>query len=580
VLKKLFPQMTKQKGATEAFNTGVDTFSTTKHSFVNRLKFWKVGHNKSLASPCEGCRSWKIRLDPENEASTNLLRGRSLNQERQTHERAERMMEASETSISRTAPIPIPGATNLSRGCCPRKGKENQQNGNVNIDVKDTAFLNTSSMPDGIVNITVVDSQVLSTCHFAKNEDSLPENGHLPSPERDCFPIDEEYMSDLVLSPVGLRCTGSSPDLLHVLNDMDSLASLELVCPAGLDLEAELKEAMESSLPCPEIESETTSSPAAPTLETAKSEAEGSEISLTESFSRTRSSLSSHGGNSAPSNSFHIEQPYSHLGSDFVDVEDYFANPSTSLSQATYPALDSSATTEDFGFKPTCERRPGSWPSPNEMSAGTFLPDEPPISRRWEDMPPNAVRLLTTDLGGPRGFIMSKEKVMRVLEKKLPPKRDTALSFWRCRPIPDATRESSLSPSPLPSTSDSGSTTSIHLRGGGDEARYSLFRSAGRGRLVGNVERGKKVLDEPASGTYVIGYWGRNEAWREFCVKMEKRVEQRKKIEILEMEIEKLKAEKASEGGVGMFKEMATNVKGWFVSGKGEEECELETKKS
>jgi hypothetical protein len=97
---------------------------------------------------------------------------------------------------------------------------------------------------------------------------------------------------------------------------------------------------------------------------------------------------------------------------------------------------------------------------------------------------------------------------------------------------------------------------------------------------VGNVERGKKVLDEPASGTYIIGYWGRNEAWRDFCVKMEKRVEQRKKIESLEVEIEKLKAEKASEGGVGMFKEMAANVKGWFVSGRGEEGCELETKKS
>jgi hypothetical protein len=482
------------------------------------------------------------------------------------------MMEPSETSISRTAPIPTPGPTKPLRGCCPRKGKENQRNGNVNIDVKDTAFLNTSSMPDGIVNITVVDSQVLSTRHFVKNEDSLPENGQLPSPERECFPIDEEYMNDLVLSPVGLRCTGFSPNLLRVPKDMDSLFSLEIVCPTGLDLEAELKEAMESSLPCPEIESETTSSPAAPTLETAKSEAEGSEISLTESFSRTRSSLSSHGGNSAPSHS-----PYSQLGSDFVDVEDYFTNPSTSFPQVTYPALDSSATTEDFGFKPTCGRRPGSCPSPNETSAGTFLPDEPPIPRRWEDMPPNAVRLLTAHLRRPRGFIMSKEKVMRDLEQELPPKRDTALSFWRCRPIPGAMRESSLSPSPLPATSGSSSTTSIHLRGGGDEARYSLFRSAGRGRLVGNVERGKKVLDEPASGTYIIGYWGRNEAWREFCAKMEKRVEQGKKIEILEVEIEKLKAEKASEGGVGMFKEMATNAKCWFVSGRGEEECEQET---
>lgn len=566
--------MTKQKGATKVFNTGIDTFSTTKHPFVNRLKFWKVGHNKSLESPCGGCRSWKTRLDPENEASTNLLRGHSLNQERQTHERAERMMEPSETSISRTAPIPIPGATRPSRRCCHRKGKENQQDGNVNIDVKDTAFLNTSSMPDGIVNITVEDSQVLSTRHFAKNEDSLPEDGQLPSPERECFPIDEEYMNDLVLSPVGLRCTGLPPDLLRVPKDMDSLVSLEIVYPAGVDLEAELKEAMESSLPRPEIESETASSPTAPTLETAKSEAEGSEISSTESFSRTRSPLSSHGGRSAPPHSFHIEKPYSHLGSDFVDVEDYFANPSASFPQATYPALDSSATTEDFGFKPTCERRPGSWPLPNETSDGTFLPDEPLIPERGKDMPPKAVQLLTPDLGRPRGFIMSKEEVMRDFEQELPPKRDTALSFWRCRPIPGARRESSLSPSPLPATSGSGSTTSIYLRGGGDEARYSLFRSAGRGRLVGNVKRGKKALDEPASGTYIIGYLDRNETWREFSVKMEKRVEQSKKIEMLEAEIGKLKAEKASEGGVGMFKGMAMNVKGWFVSGRGEEECE------
>jgi hypothetical protein len=38
-LKKLFPHMTKQKGATKVLVTGVDTWSTNKHSLINRMKF-------------------------------------------------------------------------------------------------------------------------------------------------------------------------------------------------------------------------------------------------------------------------------------------------------------------------------------------------------------------------------------------------------------------------------------------------------------------------------------------------------------------------------------------------------------
>lgn len=481
------------------------------------------------------------------------------------------MTEPSEMSILRPAPIPIPGSTKGSRGCFPRKGKQNQQDGNIGLDVKDAAFLNTSSEPDGIVNITIEDSPVLSSHHFTMTEDSLPEDCQLSNLESGSFSINEEYLSDLECSPERLRCTGLSPDFVRVPNEMNSPVVAKIICPSRVDLEAELKEAMETYLPLPNIKPETDSSPAKRVLEIVKHAGEGPQISSAESFSRTRSSLASLDGHSAPPHSFYIEKPCSHLGSGFVDVEEYLTNLSDSFSPPTYPALDSSATTEDFGFRPSCEHMPGLWPS-------LVCPkDEEPNSRRGWDLPPNTIRLLT-DSRSPPGFIMSKEDALKDLEQELPPHKDTSLSFWRCRPITGTVRNGSLlSSSPPPSPTCSGDTTTLHLRGGSGEARFSLFRPIGRGKLVGNVERGKKLLDEPVSGSYMIGCWGRNETWREFSVKMEKRVEKRKAIEKLETELERLKAEKEAEGGVGLVEEALTNVKGWFSSGKGGEQREEKT---
>jgi hypothetical protein len=165
--------------------------------------------------------------------------------------------------------------------------------------------------------------------HFLKSDVSLPEDGQSPSPESGCVPIyeDLEDMSDLKLSPLALRCSGLCSGLLNVPIDMTFLAGPEPRRRPGVDLE--------SSLPRLELEPKIASSPAAPTSETLENNGEGSEISLPESFSRTGTSLSSNYGNPAPSQSLHIEKPYARLGPDFVDVEDYLVEPSSSFPEPT-----------------------------------------------------------------------------------------------------------------------------------------------------------------------------------------------------------------------------------------------------
>ncbi|PMD48550.1 hypothetical protein L207DRAFT_575212 [Hyaloscypha variabilis F] len=568
--EKLFPQMTKQKQATKVFNTGIDTFSSGKHSFVDRLKVWKLGHNGRFDSPCEGCHSKNARLDSDDPISShstedlimNHLQAPSVNEERVNNERLERMMVPSEMSIQRSAPIPIPGAKRSFRACCPRRGKENQKDGNVGIHVKDVA-INTSTMPDDMIHVGIQESPVVSPRHFATSDESLPEDGQPRSPVRECFSIDEETMSDLELSPVGLGCTGLSPDLVQVPRDVESPVCFEIRCPPGVDLETGLREAMESSLPHIEVEPDDSNSPNAPVLDTAEHEADKThssnapalnaaddddhkvdapEISLAESFTRTRSSLSSADGHSAPSHSFLIEGPFSRLGSDFVDVEDYLQNPS---SPPKYPALDSSATTEDFGFRQQQEN---------------------PFHR--------LIRLLGSDSEDPPSVELSQKEVLETWEQSTGLGPDAKYYFSRYRPIPGSIQDGALLRPLSPPSTCSSPTHSPHLRGGGDESRFSLFRSVGKGKLVGNVERGKALLNEQVSGTYMIGAWGRNETWREFGVKMEKRVAKRKQLAELDEAIEKLKAEKASAGGKGFFGEAVANVKDWFVLGKGAEEAE------
>jgi hypothetical protein len=344
---------------------------------------------------------------------------------------------------------------------------------------------------------------------------------------------------------------------LNVLNKLTSLIRPGLCCPPGVDLEAELKRAMESSLPRPEVEPETPSSPATPASDRPESDGEGSETSLAESFSRTRTSLPSNDGDSAPSHSFHIEKPYSHLGSDFVDVEDYLVEPSASFPEPTYPALDSSATTEDFGFKPTCEYMPGAWPGTSYLQSPE---DSPATSRTWRDISPSRLQSLSHDLGCESNFFRPKLEVLMFLERGRSPQSDPALSFARCRPIPGSYFQRLPSPSLSQSTTASNSTSSIHLRGGGDPGRLSLFRSVGSGKLVGSVERGKKLLNEQVSGCDLVGGWGRNGTWRELCEKMEKRVEKRK-------ELEKIEAEEEAEEGEGGFKALLAKAKGLFGMG-------------
>ncbi|KAE9376927.1 hypothetical protein N431DRAFT_501697 [Stipitochalara longipes BDJ] len=578
---KLLPQVTKQKHATKIFNTGVNTFSSGKHSFVNRFKFWKLRHKKSFESPCGGCRSWNGRLDPD--ARNPLCAGDDLNmnqlgappsvdQERDASKRLERMVTPSEMSIPRSLPIPIPGAKRSSRGCCSRRGKANQNDGNVGFHVKNAAFPNTKLMPGDIIHVTIDEKPGLSLRHFAKAEESLLEDGQLPSPVRECFPIDEENMTELELSPVGLDCTGFLPDIVQVPRDVESPVSFEIAYPPGVDLEVALKEAMESSLPCTKIEAGKSHSPTASTSETAEQKADGSTTSLNKSFSRTPSPISSIDGHSAPSNSFFIEGPYSHLGSDFVDVEDYLKLQRTSPSPPTYSELDRSATTEDFGFTPTYEHLPGS--SPEEVTSQEILTNKLVSLKGQENPTLQTIRLLDFDSEDPPSFDKSQKEVLETWAQYTRKEPDTIYSFSKCRPIPSTIQDGSLAPPLSPKSTDSNPTSSLHLRGGGDEPRFSLFRSVGRGKLVGNAERGRMLLNEPVSGTYMIGSWGRNETWKEFGVKMERRVAKRKQLAKIDEEIEKLKAEKENAGGKGLFGEAVANVKGWFVSGKGEEETE------
>jgi hypothetical protein len=573
-LKKLLPRMTKRKGPTKVLVTGVYTFSTSKPSFMSRLKFWKPGHSKSAESACEGCHLRKTRLGPdasnrshaEVESRTNPLQMHSIDQERVSYESVEVMIAPSVTSIPRSSPIAIPGKTKAfrGRGCCSRE--KNQQDGNVRAVEDASSLVAYSVSGDSIVNITIEDRPVLSAPHFTKSENSFPGDGQGSNLDRESLPIDTENVGDLETSPERPQSTGPSPEFPRVPDEMDRPASCEITCRPSLDLEAELKEAMESSLPKPETVYNINGpifSPDVPAIETVKHGGEGYETSVTESFTRKRSSLSSIDGHSAPSHSYHLENPYSQLGSDFVDVEEYLIDPSDSFPLPPYPALDSSAATEDFGFRPTCEYMSGSWPG-----------EGPPAPRKCERYSTTAIRLLTPDLGGVQGFIMSKEKVMMELKQELPPQTDTSLSYWRCRPVLNSLEQNCNSSSASPPLTAPDPPAGLHVRGGGGEVRFSLFRTPSKGKLVGNVERGKQLLNEKVSGSYMVGGWGRNETWREFFVKMEKRVERRKELEKIDAEIEKLEAKRKgdqSEETEGALNALLTKAKALFAKGDVEE---------
>jgi hypothetical protein len=215
---------------------------------------------------------------------------------------------------------------------------------------------------------------------------------------------------------------------------------------------------------------------------------------------------------------------------------------------------------------------PGSWP---EERTSQKLPPYEKLSLKEQENPfHRLIRLLGSDSEDPPSVELSQKEVLETWEQSTGLGPDAKYYFSRYRPIPGSIQDGALLRPLSPPSTCSSPTHSPHLRGGGDESRFSLFRSVGKGKLVGNVERGKALLNEQVSGTYMIGAWGRNETWREFGVKMEKRVAKRKQLAELDEAIEKLKAEKASAGGKGFFGEAVANVKDWFVLGKGAEEAE------
>jgi len=109
------------------------------------------------------------------------------------------------------------------------------------------------------------------------------------------------------------------------------------------------------------------------------------------------------------------------------------------------------------------------------------------------------------------------------------------------------------------------------MRGGGEPVRFSLFRSVGQGKIKGNAERGKLLLDKQVTGFEMVGGWGKHGTWREFVETMEKRRMKRKEIDGIEEEIQKLEVMKETKEP-GIVAEAIANMKGWFVKpGKGED---------
>jgi hypothetical protein len=344
--------------------------------------------------------------------------------------------------------------------------------------------------------------------------------------------------------------------------------------PTRAHLEAALKEAMETPLPLPDcltIQTSVTTYhtsqvnvsrkipeiPELPELLTTKfftptrpslsissaSSSPDPTLSLLVEQTRPSISIASTSSNADPPLSLLVEKPHCYclLGSSYLDIEDEDLQSSSSLLLETplfdYPPLDSSATTSQFGFEPTCNLMPGSWrespslpPEENGKYDGgrkswkdilsTFIPLAPPFTPL-----PQFLSSITNEK--PK---VSVPETRLSLEKQRPLSPSSLRSERRCS-FEDRRPFSPFSSSPPGITA--GGSNNLHLRGGGPPSRFGFFRPCGAGKIEGNAARGRKLLDQKISTaeSYFVGGWGEGKTWREFGEEMEKRCEEGHKIE-------------------------------------------------
>jgi hypothetical protein len=372
---------------------------------------------------------------------------------------------------------------------------------------------------------------------------------------------DEQHPSKLVIAP---------DDHISEL-ELPPSEDLVLDSPTRADLEAALKEAMETSLPLPGCSTIQTSAttyhtsevndsrkipeipglpellttksftPARPSLSISSASSNPDptlSLLVEETIARPSISIASTSSNPDPPLSLLVEKPHCYclLGSSYLDIEEDLRGSSSSLPEKStfnYPPLDSSATTSEFGFEPTCTLMPGSW-----LESPSHPPEENGERKSWKDiistfipLAPSAALLLQT-----RSSIRNESPNVSTPESRLSLEKQRSLSQSSLRSGRRCSFEERrpFSPfSPSPTSITAGGSNNLHLRGGGEPSRFSLFRRWGAGKIEGNAARGRKLLDQKISKTdcYFVGAWGQDKTWREFGMDMEKRCEEGHKVE-------------------------------------------------
>jgi hypothetical protein len=335
--------------------------------------------------------------------------------------------------------------------------------------------------------------------------------------------------------------------------------------PTRADLEAALKEAMETPLPLPDCSTIQTSAttyytsevndsrkipelttksftPARPSLSISSASSNPDptlSLLAEETIARPSISITSTSSNPDPPLSLLVEKPHCYclLGSSYLDIEEEDLRGSSSSllekSPFNYPLLDSSATTSEFGFEPTCTLMPGSW-----LESPSLPPEENGERKSWKNilssfipLAPSAALLLQT-----RSSIRNESPNVSAPETRLSLEKQRSLSQSSLRSERRCSFEERRPFSPFSSSPPgitAGGSNNLHLRGGGEPSRFSLFRRWGTGKIEGNAARGRKLLDQKISKAdcYFVGAWGQDKTWREFGVDMEKRCEEGHKVE-------------------------------------------------
>jgi hypothetical protein len=520
-------------------------------------------------------------------SDSDLLIGPSEREARGLEERTQRMIAPSMTEGSRPVRTGLEKLKRRSCGsCCSNKAERNQNQGVGHEGWVANLIHMRSHSQESLVEVIVKDHQespvLKPTLTVPPNTPDLDKNqlssglssigGRTSNADgSDLAPFElatkshiQQFLRTINSSPAEVSRFSVSEDSnddeqqrspQRVIAPDDHLSELELPpseepvldSPTRADLEAALKEAMETPIPLPDCSAIQTSSTTYHTSEAKASRGipELPELLTTKSLTPARPSLSisSASSNPDPTLSLLVEKPHCYclLGSSYLDIEEEDLQSSSSFLPETppfdYPHLDSSATTSDFGFEPTCNLMPGSWlespslpPEGNEKYDGgrkswkdilsTFIPLAPP---------PTPLPQVQSSIRNEKPKVSSPETRLS-LEKQISLSPSSPTSERRCS-CEDRRTFSPFSSSPPGITA--GGSNNLHLRGGGPPSRFGFFRPWGAGKIEGNAARGRKLLDQKISKTerYFVGGWGQDKTWREFGADMEKRCEEGHKVE-------------------------------------------------